>query len=35
MTEHIVKELHELTLMVLLVLACPLVLPVMEDFHHE
>lgn len=35
MTEHSVKELHGLTLTVLLALACPLVLPVMEGLHHE
>lgn len=30
MIKHSVKELHELTLTVLLALACPLVLPIME-----
>lgn len=35
MTEHSVKELHELTLTVLLALACPLVLPAMENLRHE
>ena len=35
MTEHSVKELQELTLTVLLALACPLVLSVMEDLRHE
>ena len=29
------KELHELTLTVLLALACPLVLPVMEVLRNE
>lgn len=35
MTEHSVKELHELTLTVLLALACPLTLPIAEDLHNE
>ena len=35
MTEHSVKELHELTLTVLMALACPLVLLVMEGVRHE
>lgn len=35
MTEHSVKELHELTLTVLLALACPLVLPMMEGLRND